>query len=103
MSTVFLRLRSLVKRPLLLAPVAILIVGMLGLGLWAGAFRGEDGGPAPSPTAVAGEVLACMTFAIPLPSEPCCAGIAAGQIPRHICWPSPRFWATSMSTRRRYT
>ena len=54
MITVFLRLRSLVKRPLLLAPVTILIVGLLGLGLWVGAFRDEGGGPAPSPTAASG-------------------------------------------------
>ena len=54
MSTVYPRLRSLAKRPLLLAPVTILIVGLLALGLWAAAFRGEDGSPAPSPTAVAG-------------------------------------------------
>jgi len=51
MSTVFLRLRSLVKRPLFLAPVTVLVLGLLGLGLWVGAFRDEGGGPAPSPTA----------------------------------------------------
>jgi hypothetical protein len=45
MSRVFLRLRSLIKRPLFLAPVTVLVLGLFGLGLWVGAFRDEGGGP----------------------------------------------------------
>ncbi len=76
MSTIFLRLRSLVKRPLLLAPVTILIVGLLGLGLWVGAFRDEGGGPG---EAVREPTRSPTATATAIPGAPTATGTPAGR------------------------